>query len=65
MLDNYLWAMKPGARILTDQRGMDFSVEEKRWILSYEDLQALEKKFPVQVSRITDTVYAIASRANG
>lgn len=65
MLDNYLWAMKPGARILTDQRGMDFSVDEKRWILSYEDLQALEKKFPVQVSRITDTVYAIANESAG
>jgi hypothetical protein len=44
---------------------MDFSVDEKRWILSYEDLQALEKKFPVQVSRITDTVYAIANESAG
>lgn len=65
MLDNYLWAMKPGARILTDQRGMDFSVEEKRWILSYEDLQALEQKFPVHVTRVTDTVYAITNEAAG
>jgi hypothetical protein len=65
MLDNYLWAMKPEARILTDQRGMDFSVQEKRWILNYEDLQALEKKFPVRVSRISDTVYAIAKEATG
>ncbi|NOT57107.1 MAG: hypothetical protein HOP18_21105 [Deltaproteobacteria bacterium] len=64
MLDNYLWAMKPGARILTDQRGMDFTVEEQRWILSYEDLQALERKFPVRVSRVTATVYSIAAIAN-
>jgi len=64
MLDNYLWAMKPGGRILTDQRGMDFTVEEKRWILSYQDLEALEKKLPVRVSRITDTVYSIASEVN-
>jgi hypothetical protein len=63
MLDNYLAVMKPGARILTDQRGMDFTVEEKRWILSYRDLEALERKFPVRVSRVTDTVYAIASEA--
>ena len=59
MLDNYLAVMKPGGRILTDQRGMDFTVEEKRWILSYRDLEALEQKFPVRASRVTDTVYAI------
>jgi hypothetical protein len=52
--------MKPGGRMLTDQRGMDFTVEEQRWILSYRDLLALEKKFPVRVSCITNTVYAIS-----
>ena len=57
--------MKPGARILTDRRGMEFTVEEKRWILSYEDLRALENKFPVRVSRINQTVYAIAAEAAG
>jgi hypothetical protein len=59
MLDNYLWAMRPGGRILTDQRGMDWTVEDPRWALRYEDLQALESKFPVRVSRVTDTVYSI------
>src|SRR5271169_24200 len=61
MLDNYLWAMKPGGKILTDQQGMDFTVEEKRWILTYRDLQSLEEKFPVRVARINDTVFALAS----
>jgi hypothetical protein len=61
MLDNYLWAMKPGGRILTDQRGMDFTVEEKRWVLSYQDLQFLEAKFPLSAARINDTVYALVS----
>jgi hypothetical protein len=63
MLDNFLWAMKPGAMILTDQRGMDFTVAEKRWVLCYQDLQALQRKFPVRVARINDTVFAIAREA--
>ncbi|HEX3417813.1 MAG TPA: hypothetical protein VGK96_26670 [Candidatus Sulfotelmatobacter sp.] len=63
MLDNYLWAMKPGGKILTDQQGMDFTVEEKRWILSYQDLQALEEKFPVRAAKINDTVFALVSQS--
>jgi len=63
MMDNYLAVMKPGGRILTDQRGMDFTVEEKRWILSYRDLEALEQKFPVRASRVTHTVYALTVEA--
>jgi hypothetical protein len=63
MLDNYLWAMKPGGQILTDQRGMDFTVEEKRWILTYRDLQSLEEKFPLRAGRINDTVFALVSES--
>jgi len=59
MMDNYLGAMTAGARILTDQRGMDFTVDEPRWILSYADLVGLEAKFPVRVGKLTATVYAI------
>lgn len=59
MLDNYLWSMRPGGQILTDQQGMDWVIEDSRWILSYEDLLALEKKFPVRALRLTDTVFSI------
>jgi len=63
MLDNYLWAMNPGGKILTDQRGMDFTVEDKRWALSYEDLQSLERKFPIRATKINDTVFALVSQS--
>ncbi len=61
MFDNYLGCLAPGGSILTDQRGMDFTVEDDpRWKLSYADLVALEGKFPLRASRVTDTVYALA-----
>src|SRR5215210_728588 len=59
MLDNYLWSMLPGGQILTDQQGMDWVIEDSRWVLAYEDLLALEKKFPVLVSRPTETVFSM------
>ncbi|MFP5260395.1 MAG: hypothetical protein ACLGJB_00875 [Blastocatellia bacterium] len=59
MLDNYIWSLKPGGRILTDQQGMDWVIEDPRWKLTYQDLLALENKFPVKASRITDTVFSI------
>jgi len=63
MLDNYLWCMKPGGRILTDQRGMDWTVEDDpNWRLSYDDLVALEEILPVTASALTDTVYEVRVR---
>jgi hypothetical protein len=59
MLDNYVWSLKSGGRILTDQQGMDWVIEDPRWRLNYQDLLALEKKFPVKAGRITDTVFSI------
>lgn len=60
MLDNYLWCLRPGGRILTDQRGMDWTVEnDPRWQLTFEDLVALRHRFPVAVAKLTDTVYEI------
>jgi hypothetical protein len=61
MLDNYLWALKSGGQILTDQQGMDWVIEDQRWQLSYQDLHALERKFPVKASKITETVFSIQS----
>jgi len=59
MLDNYVRSLKPGGRILTDQQGMDWVIEDSRWKLTYPDLLALENKFPVKAGRITDTVFSI------
>lgn len=60
MLDNYLWCLRPGGRILTDQRGMDWTVEnDPRWQLTYEDLVALGERFPLTAARVTDTVYEL------
>ncbi|HYM00519.1 MAG TPA: hypothetical protein VEZ90_16310 [Blastocatellia bacterium] len=59
MLDNYIWSSRPQAQILTDQRGMDWVIEDERWKLTYQDLLGLEKKFPVRASRVTDTVFSI------
>jgi hypothetical protein len=60
MLDNYLWCLRPGGRILTDQRGMDWTVEDDpRWQLTYDDLVALGQRFGVEAAAITDTVYEI------
>ncbi|MFL6277591.1 MAG: hypothetical protein ACJ74G_20595 [Blastocatellia bacterium] len=62
MLDNYVWSLKPGGQILTDQRGMDWVIEEPRWKLTYEDLQALAEKFPLRAARLSDTVFSMQVR---
>lgn len=59
MLDNYIRSLKPGGSILTDQRGMDWVIEDPRWQLTYDDLLALESKFPVKAGRLTETVFSI------
>jgi len=61
LLDNYLGVLNPGGRILTDQRGMDWTVDEPRWRLTYQDLRDLERTFPLRVSRLAETVYALQS----
>jgi hypothetical protein len=62
MFDNYLWCLRPHGRILTDQRGMDWTVNnDPRWQLTFSDLVALERRFPVTVAKVTDTVYEIGA----
>jgi hypothetical protein len=62
MFDNYLWCLRPSGRILTDQRGMDWTVNnDPRWQLTFDDLLALERRFPVTAAKVTDTVYAIGA----
>jgi hypothetical protein len=61
MMDSYLWALKPGGRILTDQRGMDWCLGQPGFVLSYDDLVSFEKKFPVKAEKITDMVFALRS----
>jgi hypothetical protein len=59
MLDNYVWSLKSGGQILTEQQGMDWVIEDRRWQLSYADLLALADKFPLKAGRVTDTVFSI------
>jgi len=59
MWNTYLDALRPGGKILTHQRGMDWTFADPRWRLGYDDLVALEAKLPVKVSRLTEAVYAI------
>jgi hypothetical protein len=59
MLDSYLGALNKGGMILTDQRGMDWTAGDARWKLTYCDLEALERKFPLRAARITESVYSL------
>jgi hypothetical protein len=60
MVDNYLWCLRPGGSVLTDPQGMDWTVEDDpRWQLCYADLEALAGRFPIAVTKVTDTVYRI------
>ncbi|MGA7932758.1 MAG: hypothetical protein WCA35_04195 [Kovacikia sp.] len=59
MMDTYLWALKPGGQILTDQTGMNWFVGDPRWRLTYRDLVRMEKVFPIKVSKMTNSVYSL------
>jgi hypothetical protein len=62
MLNNYLAVLRPRGIILTDRKGMDWAVDP-RWRLTFEDLAALEAKFPVRARRLTGHVYALEKTA--
>jgi hypothetical protein len=62
MLENYLRVLASYGQILTCQIGMDVYHGDFGWVMTYADLVSLESKFPVHVSKITDVVYAIATR---
>jgi hypothetical protein len=60
MLDNYVWCLRRGGRILTDQRGMDWTVDDDPgWRLTYDDLAEVGELFSLTAGRITDTVYEL------
>jgi hypothetical protein len=63
MMDSYLGALNTGGRILTDQRGMDWVAGDARWKLTYSDLEALERKFPLRAARISESVYSLTKSA--
>jgi len=65
MWNTYLDALRPDGKILTHQRGMDWTFADPRWRLGYDDLIALEAKLPVRVWRLGEKVYAIAKAATG
>ena len=59
MFDHYLWALKPGAFILTDQRGMDWALADPSFILDFDSLSKVVEQLPVSVHRLTEMVYGI------
>ena len=59
MLESYLGCLKPGGKILTDQRGMDWALLDPSFILNFSDLETFAKTLPIKVSRETDMVYAL------
>jgi hypothetical protein len=62
MCENYLRALTSHGQILTCQIGMDVYHGAFGWVMTYAELVSLERKFPVQVSKVTDVVYAITVR---
>ena len=60
MLDNYVWCLRPGGRVLTDQRGMDWTVEDDpRWALTFDDLVVVGERVGLRAAAITDSVYEL------
>jgi hypothetical protein len=59
MIETYLHLLKPGGSILTDQSGMDWVIDDPRWQLSFSDLVEIGTMFSAQVSKCTDSIYAI------
>jgi hypothetical protein len=59
MLDNYWSVLAAGGMIMTDQRGMDFTISDPRWQLTYDDLVDLEQRFRLRAAKISSTVYSL------
>jgi hypothetical protein len=62
MWANYLWALTPHGQIVTCQIGMEAYQDDCGWGMTYADLVRLERQFAVQVSKLTEGVYAIGAR---
>ena len=60
MLDNYLWALKPGGCILTDELGLGWSCCDPDFVLNYQRLLDFQERLPIEVKKITDSVISIA-----
>lgn len=59
MVESYCAALKPGGVLLTDQGGMNWVAGDRRWRFKFEDLQWLERLFPVRAVRMTQSVYGL------
>jgi hypothetical protein len=65
MLENYVALLRRGGRILTDRRGMEWTVDgNDEWKLSFAHLTALAKQFPVRVERVAESVYALVKSSS-
>jgi hypothetical protein len=60
MLDNYVSHLRPRGQVLTDQRGLTWTVDGNReWKLTWDDMVVLGATFPIRAERVSDSVYAL------
>jgi hypothetical protein len=63
MWNHYCDLLKPGGRLLTDERGLAWTpAGNEAWSMSLAELGDLCTRFPLAVSKITETVYALERR---
>lgn len=60
MLDNYRSLLVPSGRVLTDNAGLHWRVDNKSdWVMSYSQLAALSARFGLTGCELTDMVYSL------
>jgi hypothetical protein len=59
LLHTYRWALAPRGEILTDQRGMNWVVGDRRWRMTFNDLAAAGRRFGLRAAKVTDSVYSL------
>ncbi len=63
MMDNYLWALKPGGKIITDESGLNWACKDPSFVMNYQGLSKLQEFLPIKVSRLTDMVIAVEKQS--
>jgi hypothetical protein len=60
MWDHYCNLLKPGGKLLTDERGLAWTpAGNEAWRMSIAELEALCTRLPLTLAKITGTVYAL------
>src|SRR5262249_29871888 len=62
MRHTYLRRLGPGGAVRTAQGGKNWACLDRGFIMDYDALVALERAPPIEVGRVTDTVYSVRAR---